>query len=123
MTERERLANLIYMIPYDHLDDEDNYNAYFHWKAADFLLDKGVIFPPVKVDDVVYIVYKKNVYPVTVCAVKIDTKTNSNRFCVEGWIQVGRSYEHRYTATFKWESVGKTVFLTREEAEKALTSK
>jgi len=44
MTERERLANLIYMIPYDHLDDEDNYNAYFHWKAADFLLDKGVIF-------------------------------------------------------------------------------
>lgn len=118
MTERERLAELMYTIPYEYLDGD-----ICPLNVADFLLDKGVIFPPVNVDDVVYIVYKKNVYPVTVCAVKIDTKTNSNRFCVEGRIQVVGGYEHRYAATFKWESVGKTVFLTQEEAEKARTSK
>lgn len=106
MTERERLADLIYMMSHEYLDDEYYYNVDFHWKVTDFLLDKGVILPPVNVDDVVYIVYKKNVYPVTVCAVKIDTKTNSNRFCVEDWIQVGKNNRHRYSATFKWESVG-----------------
>ena len=117
MTERERLIELLQVVPVDVT------NPRMLEMTADFLLENGVILPPVDIGDVVYIIYKKNVCPVTVRAIKIDTKTNGNRFCVEGWIQVGRSYEHRYMATFKWESVGKTVFLTREEAEKALTSK
>lgn len=118
MTERERLAELMRTIPYEYLDGD-----ICPLNVADFLIEKGVIFPPVKVGDVIYIVYKKNVYPVTVCAVKIDTKTSSNRFCVEDWIQVGKNNRHRYSATFKWESVGKTVFLTQEEAENVLNKK
>ena len=117
MTERERLIKLLQVVPVNAT------NSRMLEMTADFLLENGVILPPVNVDDVVYIVYKKNIYPVAVCAVKIDTKTNSNRFCVEGRIQVVGGYEHRYTATFKWESVGKTVFLAQEEAEKALASK
>ena len=29
-------------------------------------------------------------------------------------------YYHYYQGTFSWENVGKTVFLTKEDAEKAL---
>lgn len=118
MTERERLVDLL-------MESEVEADKKDMESIADYLLENGVSVrsSPVKVGDVVYIIYKKNVCPVTVRAIKIDTKTNGNRFCVEGWIQIGRSYEHRYTATFKWGSVGKTVFLTQEEAKKALASK
>lgn len=117
MTEREMLIELLQAVPVDAT------NSRMLEMTADFLLENGVVLPPVNVDDVVYILFGKNVCPVTVQAIKIDTKTDGNRFCVEGLIQVDRSYEHRYVATFKWKSVGKTVFLTQEEAEKALASK
>jgi hypothetical protein len=32
-------------------------------------------------------------------------------------------YTHYYNGTFAWNSVGKTVFLTKEEAEKALAER
>lgn len=89
-------------------------------ELADYLIENNVIVPPVKVGDTVYIQYKKKIYPVDVYAIRYDTKTNNKRICVEGWLQIDEWYQHSYSATFKWESVGKTVFLTREEAEKAL---
>lgn len=117
MTERERLIHLIGEIKsYEYggmatVTDEG---------LADYLLVNGIIVPPVKVGDKVYIKYQKKIYPVTVYAIRVDTKTNSKRICVDDWLQIDEYHQHSYTATFKWESIGKTIFLTREEAENAL---
>lgn len=117
MTERERLANLIYMIPYDYLDDKDSYNADFHWKGADFLLEKGVIFPRAKINQSIW-----TADPFTdgipregyITSIKIGYDHNAY-YCSFGEIPL--------SFAFVDDDIGKIVFLTQEEAEKALTSK
>ena len=83
--------------------------------VADYLLDNGVIVPPCKVGDTVYSI-------------------------VEGisFVLVGEVYEYvvgrehfvfrstrkgYFTLDFTEIDIGKTVFLTREEAEKALAER
>ena len=99
---------------------------------ADHLLANGVIAPPCKVGDTLWIRWslsqghKKDIYPVKVYALRFDTKKNNKRICVEGHFKItsyGGSYTHYYNGTFAWESIGKTVFLTKEEAEKALAER
>lgn len=99
---------------------------------ADFLLANGVIVPPCKVGDVVWVNWErysksqKETRPVKVYALRFDTKKNNMRICVEGNFKVtayGGSYTHYYNGTFAWNSVGKSVFLTKEEAEKALAER
>lgn len=98
-------------------------------RLADHLLANGVIVSPCKVGDTLWIRWslseghKKDIYPVKVYALRFDTKKNNMRVCVEGHFKItayGGRYTHYYNGTFAWNSVGKTVFLTREEAEKAL---
>ena len=96
---------------------------------ADYLLASGVVVPPCKVGDTLYVqwsytsVLKKNIYPVKVYALRFDTKKNKMRICVKGKFKItdyGGEFTHYYNGTFPWDSVGKTVFLTREEAEAEL---
>lgn len=95
---------------------------------ADHLLANGVIVPPCKVGDTVWIRWgihesTKKIYPVKVYALRYDTKKNNMRLCVEANFEItdyGRRFNHHYIGTFPWDSVGKTVFLSREEAEQAL---
>ena len=79
---------------------------------ADYLLENGVIVPPCKVGDTVYILAGHNghKYEKDICegfyigddgVVQVRTRNNKGNHCTYGVI-------------------GKTVFLTREEAEKAL---
>lgn len=91
-------------------------------------LEKAII-PPCKVGDTLWVRWsytdavKKNIYPVKVYALRYDTKKNNMRICVKGQFEItayGGSYTHYYNGTFAWDSVGKTVFLTREEAEQKL---
>lgn len=88
-----------------------------------------IFVPPCKVGDTLWVRWslseghKKDIYPVKVYALRFDTKKNNMRVCVEGHFKItayGGSYTHYYNGTFAWNSVGKTVFLTKEEAEKAL---
>jgi hypothetical protein len=91
--------------------------------TADYLLKNGVIVPPCNVGDTVWIEWKKKIYPVRVYALRFDTKKNSMRMCVTGTFSItayGGSFTHNYNGTFSWGSVGKTVFLTREEAERVM---
>ena len=96
--------------------------------VADYLIANGVIVPPCKVGDTLWVNWenyngKKETRPVKVYALRFDTKKNSMRICVEGDFEIssyGGSYTHYYNGTFAWNSVGKTVFLTREEAEQTL---
>ena len=117
MTERERLIELLQSVPVDCTGCRGVATI------ADYLIKNGVTVPTVRIEDTVYIQYKNKIYPVDVYAIRYDTKTNNKRFCVEGWLEIDKCYLHRYSATFKWESIGKSVFLTYEDAEKALSNK
>ena len=115
MTEREKLIELI-----ERADNEcrnrvgcDTCKAYgrgkdcLHYLIADHLLSNGVIVPPCKVGDTVFefscddpFLEYPNYYvvPSTVCSFIIFTTEDMHNM----------------------DCVGKTVFLTKEEAEKAL---
>ena len=82
------------------------------YELADHLLANGVIVPPVKVGDTVWFnTYKRNA---TVCIGvqphKVD-RIDTVLVCDDKALVSTRIYD--------WE-IGKTVFLTREEAEAAL---
>lgn len=118
---RERLIELIESTRY--------WGAGTSAEIADHLLANGVIVPPCKVGHTLWVRWspsrghKESVYPVKVYALRYDTKKNNMRVCVEGKFDItayGGHYTHYYNATFAWNNIGKTVFLSREEAEKAL---
>ena len=77
---------------------------------ADYLLDNGVIVPPCKVGDMVYRISKRYgewcVLPRTVCSIRYSLDSRGNI----AW----------YLFTTTEDRIGETVFLTNEEAERAL---
>ena len=132
---RDRLIKKINSIEFDYGEILCEYaeNEYrnppdYAEYVADRLLEDGIIVPPCKVGDTVWINWERTkskieTHPAKVYALRFDTKKNNMRICVEGKFKIASydgSYTHHYNGTFAWNSVGKTVFLTREEAEKAL---
>ena len=131
MTERERLIQLIGEIrAYEHggmatVTDEG---------IADYLLENGVIVPLVKAGDTLYAVSNSRIAVCTCLDVMID---GGITFSIEhiceyecedcpfnDWRQ---DYSGEYSCSgengqwiFSQDDIGKTVFLTQEEAEKAL---
>lgn len=79
-------------------------------RLADHLLANGVIVPPCKVGDTVYIPYLSNVIEKKVCSIVVQ-KPFYTVYCG------GTSLR------FAEEDFGKTVYLTREDAEKALAER
>lgn len=71
---------------------------------ADHLLANGVIVPPCKVGDIVYRICKQK-YPVDAYRMRWE----------EDWVVLSRLFDLSMIS-----EIGKTVFLTREEAEQAL---
>lgn len=85
---------------------------------ADHLLANGMIVPPCKVGDTVYYVYKGNTI---VNALVADWKKEAfGDWLFRAYFSVNGS---SITLLFGDNNIGKTVFLTREEAEKALEGK
>lgn len=122
--QRERLMELLLadidcglsyccdMCEYDYNDDD----CFKHCtgKMADFLLANGVIVPRVKVGQTVWYVSK--------CAKRVmQIEVISYEIYGNGEEEFGCRGENFTPTRFKTEAIGKTVFLTREEAEKALT--
>ena len=131
MNERERLIELLMQGELE-ADKQGVFNcSRSKWKAeimADYLLENGVIVPPVILGDKIYeIISPKDREPyfitATVCAVHIaDGSRNSCQRKRESYIVAecsGTKYVHKYPIS----KFGKTVFLTREEAEKALAER
>ena len=87
---------------------------------AESILARGAIIPPVVVNQTLYVHVKEanpardRVAEVKVYAIRIDTAKNDKRFCVE---ETNFSWGHNYMATFKRDSIGKTIFHTYKEAE------
>ena len=119
MRERKRLIELLKQTC--HCKDEDCSNCSsngicFAHREADYLLDNGVIVPPVKVGDDVYTVNKRNGVE-TKRVVEISWKRDwAGTDLGWGLILSGKRSNNRYNIS----NIGKTVFLTKEEAEKAL---
>ena len=125
MTERERLIELLrkpihIMRGYDSVG-EIRMSILDAQKRADTLLSNGVIVPPCKVGDKVWflntyysIAMRRNfVYEAKVVRVYIE-KGNVLTLSIQVKNEMGTTEFPRIT------EIGKTVFLTKEEAERAL---
>lgn len=122
MTERERLIKLLMQGELE-ADKQGIFNcSRSEWKAeimADFLLSNGVIVPPCCIGDTVYEIRENGKNPIS--GKRFDRCITTVQMLDCAAIRKSTLYakEKRYA---KNDSVrlGKTVFLTREEAEKAL---
>jgi hypothetical protein len=144
---RERLIRIItdYMESIYSIEQEF-YSGDFDEKFADYLLENGVVVLPCKVGDVVYVIQrcrcgKPENYNLQCCGKKVTSKTPkvlSRVMCQEigkklKWHNTGKMeyevvpkgticyslYEKQFTLKMLTE-IGKTVFLTKEDAERAL---
>lgn len=108
MTDRERLIELIdkVLVKYDR-----GCLPFVMNEIADYLIENGVIVPPCKVGDILWIpsVNSNNVYSKVIKEILIHEKDG----------EIGK-YVYASSAYFPFENIGKTVFLTKEKAEQAL---
>ena len=98
-------------------------------ECADHLLDNGVVVPPCRVGDKVYVIEPCTCYN----NYSEYDKCHHRRTKATKWIEMVRVPTKHYTKCLKlferpfrieyFNKIGKTVFLTREEAEKALEGK
>jgi hypothetical protein len=116
MTELERLAERIESAMYWGADTPE--------KIAERLIDEGVICPPCKVGDVVWFVHYNSgkVCEATIVNVEYNYYTSPQEWIAveyaSPYIAANNHYKTRIDLMF-----GKTVFLTREEAEAALAER
>lgn len=110
--QKDTIVNILYNFGISDLDTYD--------EIAEKILSAGAIIPPVCVDQTLYVHVKEanpardRVAEVKVYAIRIDTAKNDKRFCVK---ETNFSWSHNYMATFKWDSIGKSIFHTYKEAE------
>ena len=110
MNERERLVEI--------LKDNQGDNTYYITNAAtseivDVLLENGVVVMPCKAGDTVYITPKYNGKPY--CGV-ISDKIQMIGITSRGW-HIKTRDKSNFNKTY---ILGRTAFLTKEEAEQAL---
>lgn len=105
MTERERLRKLINIF----IDSE----KYKEDDIVDYLLANGVItLPKLKHKQTLYLIYNKTIKPLQVSSYMIRPEFNN-------LLQI-HLYKNGFNGCCTLDDIGKTVFLTKEEAEKAL---
>ena len=125
MADRERLTALLMAGAGDFIKKNGALNC---TKLADYLLEHGIIVLPCKVGDTVYIVYDDDYEDFVVTEICCGT-LGASRVCAECNVHGKRDIfqcEEEYCGrsfcktSFEFREFGKTVFLTREEAERAL---
>ena len=113
MTDREKLIDIMATSGWNIFTDNQSRE-----QLSDYLLEHGVIVLPCKVGDTVYCPWihnsNKEIAFTKVESIKIYVNGRPLVF-VEDW-----ESDIPMPAAFYSENIGKTVFLTREEAEKAL---
>ena len=83
-----------------------------HRQLAQHLIDNGVLVPPCKVGSIVYTISRKHPKKWKVCFIGYNS---------QGEFKMNIATEKFTEMLEVWDyNIGKTVFLTREEAEKAL---
>ena len=110
MTERERLLQLI-----DKAEEKFPTMGDLVFKmaveeyVADYLLANSVIVPPVRVGDTAYTLYWDDECPPMIEEAEI-LEVSTQRF----WID---------SACFDFDDIGQSVFLTEDDAEKAISER
>ena len=111
MTDRDRLIKLIYdakcVETWDYYNDEPMQPCPIE-KLADYLLANDVIASPLKLGDKIYRIFGNKIVKIEVSDIEIEFR---NFF--------KKKYRYNYNA-FTNEDFGKTVFLTKEQAEEKL---
>lgn len=112
---RDRLIKILQDLA---LSDEPCVDGLFEWadSIADHLLAEGVIVPPCKVGDAVY-------YPSFGTNRVLLYKVISIKLNSKGLYVVCENHLSKSQMTHKAEQIGKTIFLTKEEAERALAER
>lgn len=118
MNERERLIELLYKRLRKHEVDIENYAIPLPEYFADYLLENGVVVLPCKINDHVWFI--KSAFSVLVKPLEariIDIRGISiDRNILYESITLYNDIARRFTSN----DIGTKVFLTKEEAEKAL---
>lgn len=84
----------------------------FTHREADHLLDNGIVVPPVKVGDVVWLIGNMRIYTKEViCSRKVISVQR---------LRTGETLMHFKDGCFPSDAIGVYAFTSREEAEKAL---
>lgn len=109
----ERLIELLKIDVWEYLLCKENIK-----RLADYLLENGVIVPPCKVGDTVYQIMDiesvhRQVLELKVLRIEITEPT------IRFWCQTVKQYRYNFSE-LNIDDFGKTVFLTKEEAEKVL---
>ena len=118
MTDRDRLIELkIQFVESfdcgDCIPEESKCKKCLTEKETDYLLANGVIVPPCKVGDIVYTIFEGDIE-----ALKITyAKTEESAEFIYRYYDAKNKF---LDMPFSDRSIGKTVFLTKEEAEKHL---
>lgn len=126
MTERERLEEILLKMPiyeFVRYDEASSDTVYDIKKLADYLLNNGVIVPPCKVGDTIYVIPSRanwrinNMYESMKPLNRIYEQTVDEIHIYQSGYTVSscEGIQHQPSVLF-----GETWFLTREEAEKAL---
>mgnify|MGYP003312450136 CR=1 FL=1 len=116
MAERERLIELLEQAKIKALITIGSLNNGWGAWYADHLLKNGVIVPPVKLGQTVYTIQGQRKHPKewTVVGIwKSEEVCNFHMVCY-----IGGKFEA--SASMDEDLIGKSVFLTREEATEAL---
>ena len=121
MTDRERLIEILKLgsCPSPYLCDENckyaNLERCYEERTADLLLEHGVVLLPCKVGDRLYeVTGRKTVSVYKVKAIRVELFSLFIEWdIVEGFVWQSLS-------GINADEIGKTVFFTREEAERAL---
>lgn len=118
MTERERLVELIKTAEKD-FSNTGNPILDIEKYVADYLLANGVIVPPCKVGTTLYFLYNSPYADKPDLTPRIYKTTDWYFEVDKTGIVINTSYIHSFNKEYDYY-LGKTVFLTKEEAEKAL---
>jgi hypothetical protein len=87
-------------------------------KVADHLLANGVIVPPMALEQICYAPHSYHPSNIEECRVSSITQKADGSFKIRL-----TNLRGRYVFEITLDKIGKTVFLTREEAEKALAER
>lgn len=87
---------------------------------TDFLLQNGVILPPAEVDQTVFIHFNGEVAQARVIALYMDRQGGMFDLDVETKTETTVGYKHVICKDFRFDDVGKTMFLSRQAAEETL---
>jgi hypothetical protein len=97
-------------------DDHSCFRCYFT-KLADHLIENGVVVPPCKVGQIVYIINDfdtEEPYVLPVEVVELGQSKNGQ------WIALDLPLGLKISRYISWDNIGKDIFLTKAEAEQKL---